>query len=163
MSTISAVSSPARSPFAAASTTATPPAAATTGQKTLGVDDFLKLLATQFEQQDPLKPMDDTAFIAQTAQFTTLQQTNTLVQQMTQLSTQQNLANANSYLGRQVTVDAGSGLTDVGQVTAVDSSSSTPQIIINGHSYPVTSVLRVEPAPTSANTTTPPSPATGGS
>ncbi len=164
MSIISAVSSQARSPFATTGSSSGSTATTSTAlQKTLGLDDFMKLLATQFQQQDPLKPMDDTAFIAQTAQFTTLQQTNSLVQQMTQLSAQQNLANANSYLGRQVTVDAGNGQTAVGQVSAVDSSGSTPQVVINGKSYPVTSVLRVEPAPTSSNITIPPSSTTGGS
>ncbi len=113
--------------------------------KTLGIDDFMKLLATQFQQQDPMKPMDDTAFIAQTAQFSSLQQTQTLVQQMTQLSSAQNLAAANSYLGRQVTVDLGQGQVDVGNVTGVDSSGSAPQIIVNGQSYPLSAVLFVEP------------------
>jgi flagellar hook assembly protein FlgD len=107
--------------------------------------------------------MDDTAFIAQTAQFTGLQQTNTLVQQMTQLSAQQNLANANSYLGRQVTVDIGHGDTAVGQVTAVDARGTTPQVIINGKAYDVASVIRVETAPLSSNPTTTPSSPTDGS
>jgi flagellar basal-body rod modification protein FlgD len=114
-------------------------------QQTLGMDDFMKLLATQFAQQDPLKPMDDTAFIAQTAQFSSLQQTQTLVQQMTQLSAAQDLATANSYLGRQVTVDAGGGQTAVGNVSGVNSSGSSPQIVINGQAYPLSAVLYVEP------------------
>ncbi len=159
MSTIPPVSY-ARSSSSGA-TGATAPVVA--GPKTLGVDDFMKLLATQFQQQDPLKPMDDTAFIAQTAQFTGLQQTSTLVQQMTQLSAQQNLANANSFLGRQVTVDAGHGQTEVGQVTAVDASGDTPHVIINGKSYDVASVLRVESAPLSSNPPTVPSTTTTGS
>lgn len=130
-------------------------------QKILDVNDFMKLLATQFAMQDPMKPMDDTAFIAQTAQFTGLQQTSTLVQQMTQLSAQQNLANANSFLGRQVTVDTGNGVTAVGQVTAVDASGTTPKVIINGTAYDVARVIRVETAPLSTNIPTPPSPTEG--
>jgi len=112
----------------------------------------MKLLATQFQQQDPLKPMDDTAFIAQTAQFTSLQQTNTMVTQMTQLTAAQNLATANSYIGRQVTVDAGNGQTAVGNVTKVDASGSTPQILINGTAYPISAVLYVEPGTPSTST-----------
>jgi len=139
------------SPISAlAGTTASDPSTttptATSGSSSLGVNDFMKLLATQFQEQDPLKPMDDTAFIAQTAQFTSLQQTNTLVQQMTQLSAAQNLTTANSYIGRNVTVSTGnSGQTASGNVTAVDASGTEPQLIINGASYPLSSVTMVAP------------------
>ena len=47
-----------------------------TGQ--LDKDAFLKLLITQLQHQDPLKPMDDTQFIAQLAQFSSLEQMQTL-------------------------------------------------------------------------------------
>jgi flagellar basal-body rod modification protein FlgD len=144
MSTISAISSASQTTPASSVATST-----VTNPKTLGVNDFMKLLATQFQQQDPMKPMDDTAFIAQTAQFTGLQQTNTLVQQMTQLAAGQDRVTANSYLGRQVTFDAGNGATVTGVVSAVDASGSAPQLMLNGQTFPLSAVLRVEPAPLS--------------
>jgi hypothetical protein len=61
------------------------------------------------------------------------------------LSATQNLATANGYIGRSVTVDAGNGRTATGNVTAVDASGSEPQIILNGDAYPLSAVLRVEP------------------
>lgn len=48
------------------------------GMDALGKDDFLKLLLVQLENQDPMNPMDNTAMIAQLAQFTSLEQMKNL-------------------------------------------------------------------------------------
>ena len=44
----------------------------------LGKDEFLKILVTQLQNQNPMKPMEDTNFIAQMAQFSSLEQMKAL-------------------------------------------------------------------------------------
>jgi len=54
--------------------------AATGSLQSLGKDDFLQLLVTKLQNQDPLKPMDDEDFIAQLAQFSSLEQMSNIAE-----------------------------------------------------------------------------------
>ncbi|MEQ1795928.1 MAG: flagellar hook assembly protein FlgD [Nitrospira sp.] len=53
---------------------------AMSGNQKMGQNDFLKLLVTQLKNQDPLKPMDNTSFVAELAQFSQLDQSTKQVQ-----------------------------------------------------------------------------------
>jgi flagellar basal-body rod modification protein FlgD len=129
--------------------TADPATAAVAGKKTaLNSNDFMKLLSVQFQNQDPMKPMEDTAFIAQMAQFSSLEQNTSMATQLTQLSASQQVTAANSYLGNTVTVDDGQGGTATGQVTGIEMASGTPRLVVGDYTYPVSAVLLVEPAAT---------------
>ena len=114
-------------------------------QKNLGQNDFLKLLAVQFQVQDPMKPMEDTAFIAQMAQFSSLEQSSALAKDMNQLRNDQLRVTANSYLGHKVTLDDGDALT-TGDVSAVEMSGGQPKLVVGDKLYPLSAVLRVEPS-----------------
>jgi len=117
----------------------------------LGSEDFMKLLAVQFQSQDPMKPMEDTAFIAQMAQFSALQNSTDLTKQMALLrSDQQNLA-ANGMLGRTVTVSDDKGNPVIGQVSAVLSTDNGPALVVNGQQYNLSTVTRIETTPAAAD------------
>jgi flagellar basal-body rod modification protein FlgD len=81
--------------------------------QTLDQDQFLKLLLAQIKHQDPLSPMDNTAFIAQLAQFSQLEQTKQMSSALSKFVTQQNVSNNSSLVGlvgRRVSA-AGSSVT----------------------------------------------------
>jgi flagellar basal-body rod modification protein FlgD len=92
-------------------------ASATAGNQALGKDAFLKLLIAQVSHQDPLKPMDDTAFVAQLAQFSSLEQSMGINSRLDALSAQERgMANTQvaSLVGKSVTVK--------GSITTLDSA-----------------------------------------
>lgn len=74
----------------------------------MGRDDFLNLLVTQLKNQDPLKPMESTAFVAELAQFSQLEQSAKQVQLLEKSITQQTDALQYTLLpmvGRNVQVE----------------------------------------------------------
>jgi flagellar basal-body rod modification protein FlgD len=121
-------------------------------QKTLGQNDFLKLITVQLANQDPMKPMEDTAFIAQMAQFTSLQQTTDLVSQIGLMRSSTNLTAASSLIGKTVTVETKADGAVSGKVDAVDTSGSEPLLVIGAKTYSLSSLKRVESTPTPATT-----------
>jgi flagellar basal-body rod modification protein FlgD len=56
--------------------------AARTPQKELGKDEFLQILVTQLRNQDPMQPLQDKEFVAQMAQFSSLEQTMNMATEM---------------------------------------------------------------------------------
>jgi flagellar basal-body rod modification protein FlgD len=112
-------------------------------------NDFLQLLVAQMENQDPLQPQSDTEMASQMAQFTSLSQTSAM-------SSSLSMMQANSLIGSTVTVqipDSKSTTSGVVQSveTGAESSDGTPQIMINGTAYDLSSVLSVTPATATAN------------
>jgi flagellar basal-body rod modification protein FlgD len=77
-----------------------------TGSGILGKDDFLKILITQLQNQDPLNPMQDKEFIAQMAQFSTLEQMTNMGKSLENFlkSQEQNyMLQASMLIGKTVT------------------------------------------------------------
>jgi len=88
--------------------TSTSSSTSTEASSTLGKDDFMQLLVTQLQNQDPLNPLDDKEFIAQLAQFSSLEQMTNVAEGLGTLNdtvSRQDALSAASYIGKAVVAD----------------------------------------------------------
>ncbi|EGD52906.1 flagellar hook assembly protein FlgD [Thermoanaerobacter thermohydrosulfuricus] len=112
----------------------------TTSKDQLGKDDFLKLLVTQLKNQDPLNPMDDREFIAQLAQFSTLEQ-------MQNMNSSFNAVRAINLIGKNIyatiTDNNGNSQTVTGKVDVVYKQNGEYFLQVNGIDVPVDAVTAV--------------------
>ncbi|MBI5237485.1 MAG: flagellar hook assembly protein FlgD [Deltaproteobacteria bacterium] len=79
-------------------------------EKNLDKDAFLRLLVTQLQHQDPLEPMDNTAFVAQLAQFSSLEGITNIEKAVKGLTEEMSGAKdygALSLIGKRLKVDGG--------------------------------------------------------
>ena len=101
-----------------------------TGKKALGKDSFMQLLVTQLKNQNPLDPQNNSEFVAQLAQFSSLEGITTLNDSVTAIagnykSTQ--ALQASSLVGRSVIVQSGS--TQVDTTKSLSGSISVPSSV----------------------------------
>ncbi len=99
-----------------------------TGNSGLGKDEFLKILMTQLQNQDPLSPMEDKDFIAQMAQFTTLEQMvnmTSMIEEMAQTQQVSQMINYQSFIGKDVVWHKMVEKTDAGGEPVVETGTGT--------------------------------------
>ena len=108
--------------------------ASTTQAKPMGMEDFLKILLTQLTFQDPLKPMDNQEFMAQMAQFTSLEQTQQLNEKMSTLIANQAALQSVGLIGRTVDITADGGIAITGSVTALSLTGEAPSLTLTTES-----------------------------
>lgn len=79
------------------------------GSSALGQQDFLTLLVTQLKNQDPLSPMENDAFVAQLAQFSTVSGITEMNSSLKTLaaSSADARSSAPQWIGRSVTTASG--------------------------------------------------------
>ena len=110
---------------------------------TLGQDQFLQLLVTQLANQDPLSPQTDTAFIAQMAQFSSLEQTKGMTADIAHMRSQQKVLQAMSLLDREVVVQSGKSGVAKGVVKGFDMEGENPKLIIGEDRYDLADILTI--------------------
>lgn len=112
-----------------------------TAQQSLGKDDFLKLLITQLSNQDPTSPMDNTQFISQMAQFSSLEQITNMNAEFAKMNSMLVSSNGVNTIGKTVDINVGDANTS-GEVEAV-TFGENPQVKVNGMYYDMAQIAAV--------------------
>ena len=117
----------------------------------LGKQDFLKLLMAQLQNQDPMKPMDDTQMIAQMAQFSALEATQQLQQTIQQSNNVQTIFQAGALIGKYIQANQSDGTSTTGAVTGVDFTSTdgvvSPTLQVDGQDVDYSTIVKVSSTP----------------
>lgn len=102
----------------------------------MGKDTFLKLLVAQMRYQDPSKPADSTALMAQTATFSQVEKLEQLATQNAELLTLQRSLSAGALVGHTVSYTDTEGTTQTGTVSSVKiagtGADTEPQAMVGG-------------------------------
>lgn len=96
----------------------------------IGIEDFLKILTAQLNSQDPLKPVDNQEFVAQIAQFASLEQGRQINDKIESLLSVQSAVQSVGLLGKTVDINLASG-SMTGTVSALDVSSGVPLLTVS--------------------------------
>jgi flagellar basal-body rod modification protein FlgD len=111
----------------------------------LGKDAFLKLLITQLQHQDPLEPMDDRDFIAQIAQFSSLEQMQNLNSSFSQ---SMGFSLMGKYISAIISDEKTGEIKYVeGEVSAVRSASGQVYLVVDGEDVPIDKISSVSDTP----------------
>lgn len=110
-------------------------------QASVGLEDFLQIFLTQLNYQDPLEPVDNREFLAQLAQFSSVEIANRTSETTTALLDVNSLSQSIGLLGKTVNVNLEQGSAS-GTVIAMSLVNGQPQLTISQQNG---SLLRASP------------------
>ena len=89
--------------------------------------EFMTLLMAQLQNQDPTNPVDSTQMLTQQAQFSSLEQMQSLNQNFVAMMAMQNVSQATNLIGKTVSgTDSNTGATVSGKVTGISFATGNP-------------------------------------
>lgn len=113
-----------------------PAAGSALGGQQMGSQEFLQLLTTEMQNQDPMKPVDDTQSVAQLAQFSALSATEELNTSFQNFQSNFGVLQSASLIGKTVTVDtpdaSGNTSTITGNVASIAVQNGKPYFTMTG-------------------------------
>jgi flagellar basal-body rod modification protein FlgD len=131
-----------------------PASASTPTRAEMDKDLFLKLMVAQLRNQDPMNPMDSTQFLAQSAQFTTLEKLTEVAEFTAQTYAAQMAFGASTLAGKEVTYLDADGAEVTGTVDSVRFTGAGPMLTIDDAEVSMNSVVGVVAPTTGTGTDT---------
>lgn len=104
---------------------------------------FLKLLVAQLSHQDPMNPTDSSTYITQEAQFSMVQSMNSLAKQNAAILQSQQMLEATSFIGKNVTYVDANGVQNVGVVSSASPGSNGAVVRVGDTQIPISSITSV--------------------
>ncbi len=109
-------------------------------QNAVGIEDFLQIFLTQLTFQDPLEPVDNREFIAQLAQFSSLETATRTNENIEGLVDVQSISQSVGLIGKTVQIDNAEGFA-IGRVTTITFDNGEPQLtLVTEGDTPITGI-----------------------
>ncbi len=112
--------------------------------KSLDGGDFYTLLLAEIANQDPTEPMDSKDMILQLAQFSSIENTQTLTENMSDWVDKSSMTTAASLIGNDVVyLDSESSTYYAGTVSGVTKDGDGYNVLVDGFEVPLSNVVEV--------------------
>lgn len=106
-------------------------------------DDFLKMLITELQNQDPMNPTDNGQILQQISEMSNIQATSSLTKSLDSMLTEQNLSAASALVGKTVQGLADDGSTASGVVDSVTIANGTAKLNIGQQTVSLTNIQQI--------------------
>lgn len=117
----------------------------TSGNRTLGKDDFLKLLVSQMRNQNPLDPLKDGEFVAQMSQFSTVEGIQQLNASFAEMLLLQQMTQGANLIGKTIVYEkTGSTVPGRGLVEGVKMDNGKLSLVVEGRAVSLSQVRSIE-------------------
>ena len=136
-----------------------PPSTGVLGQQTqqtpyrdafgeLGMDDFLKMMLAELQNQDPLNPMDNGQILQQIGHIRDIVASDRLTETLESVFLGQNLATASSMIGRSVVATSDNSWTVAGRVNGIFIVDGKPKLYVGDYVVDLKDVQQILDEPT---------------
>jgi flagellar basal-body rod modification protein FlgD len=109
----------------------------------LGMDDFLKLMITQMQNQDPLDPMSNSEMLQQISQIRSIGATAELSETLGAVLLGQNISSATNLIGKRISARTDAGEEVQGLVDRISISDGVPKIRVDEHTISLNNIREI--------------------